>query len=123
MNKVVLSLGSNCGEREKSVRQAIGWLSRVLGDARCSTIYETPEMYGKGAPYMNAVMIAESRYDYAELNCCLKQYELRCGRDEACRQRGDVPIDIDLVIWNNAVVRTIDYSARFFRIGYEELGI
>lgn len=118
MNKLVISLGSNCGNRTNNVKQAADWLSRLLQDAACSEIYETPEIHGVGDPYMNAVIIGLSDNDYDSLNSCFKQYEIRAGRNDDARNRGEVPIDIDIVIWNDNVIRHSDYSANFFKIGY-----
>lgn len=118
MNKLVISLGSNCGDRTKNVREAANWIARLLQDTRCSDIYETPEIHGIGDPYMNAVIIGESSDDYDALNSSFKQYEILAGRDAGARSRGEVPIDIDIVIWNDNLLRNSDYSANFFQIGY-----
>lgn len=53
---VVLSLGSNCGDRERSVGEAMTWLSGILGDYMESEIYETLPVGHSGANYMNAVV-------------------------------------------------------------------
>lgn len=120
-NRLVLSLGSNCGDREANVRKAADWLGRLLSCIRCSGIYETPEVHEKGSPYMNAVVIGETAENLEAFNAELKQYELRAGRDETCRLMGLVPIDIDIVVCNDEVLRPFDYSSRFFTIGYRHL--
>ncbi len=56
-----------------------------------------------------------------ELNSAFKAYERACGRDEECRSKGLVPIDLDIVMWNGDVVREKDYKQQFFKIGWEQI--
>lgn len=114
----VLSFGSNCGDRGENVHKALDWLIRNFSESRVSEIYETPEIHGIGNPYMNAVGICKVDCSLPELIALTKEYENENGRDSACRQRGDVPIDIDIVLWNEEIVRPLDYSSSFFKIGY-----
>lgn len=123
ISQIVLSLGSNCGDRETNVREAAAWLGMHLSGMRCSGIYETPEVHGNGSPYFNAVVIGETDNDYETFNQELKHYELLAGRDDTCRRMGLVPIDIDIVVWNGDILRPFDYSARFFTIGYRTLTV
>lgn len=114
----VLSFGSNCGDRNRNVQRALDWLSLNFSDPKVSGIYETPEIHGVGNPYMNAVGSCKVECSLSELIAFTKEYENSNGRDSECRQRGDVPIDIDVVVWNNEIVRPLDYSCSFFKIGY-----
>lgn len=118
---VVVSVGSNCGDRAENVRGALEWLSAHIMDTRCSDIYETPEIHGKGSPYMNAVLVGSTPQDIAELNASFKKYELSQGRDADARAAGMVPIDVDIVVWNGEVIRPGDYAATFFKLGYGQL--
>lgn len=118
---VVVSVGSNCGDRTENVRAALEWLSSHIANTRCSDIYETPEIHGKGSPYMNAVLVGSTPLDIAELNDTFKKYELSQGRDADARAAGMVPIDIDIVVWDGEVIRSGDYAASFFKLGYSQL--
>ena len=121
MNEVWLSLGSNCDDRARNVEKASEWLPEVIESCICSHIYETPEIHGIGTPYYNAVVRGETKLDISELNRMLKEYEVLSGRDLSARERGEVPIDIDIVIWNKEIVRPKDYFHTFFQIGYSEI--
>ena len=116
--KVVLSFGSNCGDRKDNVRKALDWLCKNFSESKVSEIYETPEIHGVGNPYINAVGSCRVDCTLDEMIAHTKEYEFENGRDSACRQRGDVPIDIDVVIWNEEIIRPLDYSSSFFKIGY-----
>ena len=118
MNRIVLCIGSNMEPKRRNVEDAIRWCSGLCGDIRCSSIYETPEIHGIGAPYANAVLEAFTEYGYEDLNTLLKSYELRMGRDGHARQHGIVPIDVDIVLWNDEIIRPKDFRQSFFRIGF-----
>lgn len=118
---VWLSFGSNCGEREALISKAIKIIGESLKEVSFSDIYETPEIHGKGAPYLNAVMKGHTFKSFEIFNQELKEYEISEGRDSECRLRGLVPIDIDIVIWDSKVIRPKDFSASFFQLGYQNL--
>ena len=118
---VTLSFGSNHGDRMRNVAAAIGWFQTVATGCRVSSIYETPDVTGHGAPYMNAVASGCTELDYCALNRLAKDFEVEYGRDADCRKRGVVPIDIDIVIWKSETLRPLDFSREFFQIGYREI--
>lgn len=116
-----LSLGSNCGDRRKNVTSAMEYVQGIITVTGCSSIYETPEIHGLDRLYYNAVLRGATNMDYDDFNRLLKSFEIAAGRDEECRLKGDVPVDIDIVIWNGSVVRPKDFAQDFFRIGYREI--
>ena len=121
MISVVISIGSNCGDRDKSVEEAIAWLRHILMQVKSSEIYETPCAMKVGKPYKNGVVSGFYSGDAFQLNDLLKDKEREMGRSSECREKGDVPIDMDIVICDNEVFKEWDYRQKFFRIGYEQL--
>lgn len=120
--KVVIGLGSNHGDRYASLNRAINCLSQVLENFRCSNFYETPAIgQNTSGTYLNAVISADTTLPMQELDGLLKQLEIEAGRDEMARRRGEVPLDLDIVIYADTIVRPRDYAQSFFRIGYWQL--
>lgn len=119
LTKVILSVGSN--RSFDDVEKAVGWLRSRLIDARSSSLYMTPAIQGHGAPYVNAVVEALADVGHDDLDAEFKRYELENGRDQKSRSLGIVPVDIDIVVWDNQVVRKRDFDQSFFRIGFSEL--
>lgn len=119
--RIVVSLGSNCGDRRQKVEDAILWLAGSLADFKTSSIYETPPVGHQGSNYMNAV--AEGLIDVSvpEFEKSCKRYEEESGRDAEARLDGRVPIDIDIVIADSDILRTEDFRRGFFQIGYLQL--
>ncbi len=119
--KVVLSFGSNSGNRTANITDALEWFDSIATDCSFSSIYETPEIHGHGAPYMNAVASGFINVDFGSFERLSKLYEVKKGRDTSCRLQGKVPIDIDIVICDNDILRPLDFGCEFFQIGYKEL--
>lgn len=97
------------------------WIGSLLDDMQSSDVYETPEVHGYGASYFNAVASGKTGLELEEFNRRLKVYERDCGRTDEARIRKEVPIDIDIVIWDGEIIRPVDFSREFFRIGYEDI--
>lgn len=121
MPEVVLSLGSNCGDRRKNVEDALRRVGSVLEQAMASGTYETPCAGKEGSPYINAVLKGNYRGNIEDLEKQLKLLETGFGRTSECKAKGEVPIDIDIVMADGNILRDWDYRQKFFRIGYEQI--
>lgn len=119
--RYVIGLGSNCGHRETHLINALNSLAKISQSIYSSTHYESPAMGGGKSHYLNAVAEIESDLSTEELNMALKQIELQEGRDNIAREEGRVPLDADIVIADNVILRRKDFSQFFFKRGYEEL--
>lgn len=117
-SEAIFSIGSNCGCRHENVSKGIRWLSGLLNDFSCSTIYATPDCQGGNKEYLNAVVRGMTVLTPKEIDCLCKKYESANGRDETARKIGNVPVDIDLVIYGNDILRGKDFKCEFFQIGY-----
>lgn len=118
--EVVLSLGSNYGDRAGSLKAAIDWVSGILSNCLISSIYET-DAIGGGSPYMNAVVKGEWQGSAEELNIKCKEYERTNGRTPEARMLKRVPIDIDVVVAAGTVLRERDFRCAYFKRGINEL--
>lgn len=121
MNSVVISIGSNCKERQEAVQKSIDFLSEKLQSPRASGCYSTPASNGKDADYLNAVLVGDTHDCREKFEALLKLYEVANGRTKLCKQEGVIPIDLDLVVWNGEVVRPADFNKDYFQIGWKQL--
>lgn len=121
MNFVVLSLGSNCVERDKKMQLCIEWLYDILSDVKVSRIYENRALNGIDNNYLNAVLLGYTQDDYDTLNAKLKRFEIESGRTNDSKLIGVVPIDVDIVMWNVEIIRINDYKQAYFQIGWNEM--
>lgn len=118
LKEVVLSVGSNHGDRAREVESGIEWLKGVLTDCVSSTIYPSPDCLGGQKEYMNAVVRGKTRISPERLETMCKEYETAHGRTPEIREKGYVPIDIDIVILDGVIIRERDVRQRFFQVGY-----
>ena len=119
--EAILCIGSNCGDRVTNVTAGLEWLSGILIDFRHSYVYATPDCHGGKREYMNAVARGLTDKTPFELEMACKDYEISCGRNSAARAVGDVPVDIDLVVYDGSVLRKRDYDSEFFKKGFLSL--
>lgn len=119
--QAVFSIGSNYGDRYMNVKEGIDWLSEILCDFCTSAVYATPDCHGSQKQYMNAVVRGSTCLSPEKIVSLCKEYESSCGRDDAARAEGNVPVDIDLVIYDSVIVRPKDFAREFFKIGYRQI--
>lgn len=120
-SRITVSFGSNFGDRKKNVGNALRWFGSVAQECVLSSIYETPEIHGIGTPYMNAVATGVIKGDIEEVISMTKIFEKENGRDSDRRAKGEVPIDIDIVMRDSEILRPQDFSREFFQIGFREV--
>ena len=119
--EVVLSIGANCGDKEQSVRAARDWVADLLDDCKSSDIYLTPAVGHSTGSYANCVVAGEYSRSIETLNILCKEFEESRGRDSDCRNNGTVPVDIDIVIAGNIILREWDFRQQFFQQGFKEI--
>ena len=109
MATVYLALGSNIGERERNLREALRRLDhaaiRVL---KTSSIYETePVDYLDQAWFLNAVLVAQTDLSPTALLRALRKIESRMGSKKAFA-KGPRLIDLDILLYDDATIDTPD---------------
>lgn len=121
MNQLVLSIGSNSNDKTAQVEHCISWLKSTLSQPVCSSVYTTQALNDKDPDYLNAVLKAECDGEYECMRATFKQYEASCGRTPQSKLEGNIPIDIDIVLWNGEVIRENDFSRLFFQKGWKQI--
>lgn len=101
-----LSLGSNLGNRQRNLKQALRLLSLQVKIDKLSSIYETePVGYQEQPLFLNAVCQVSTNLSPYELLYLAKDIEHQLGRKPSFAN-APRPIDIDILIYNNEVVQT-----------------
>ncbi len=116
--RVILCLGSNTNDRRQRIIAACQWLASVMTIEAQSDIYDTPPFSGVGSDYVNTVVAISTDLTLETIDALCKEYERREGRDDTCRSRGIVPIDMDVVIYGDTIVRPHEVSRYYFQQGY-----
>jgi 2-amino-4-hydroxy-6-hydroxymethyldihydropteridine diphosphokinase len=93
---VVLSLGSNVGDRMGHLRRGLAALGTALDVAAVSPVYETDPVGGpEQGPYLNAVVLAEAVDALAALGAA-QSAEAAAGRTREVRW-GPRTLDVDVI--------------------------
>lgn len=111
-NKVLLSLGSNLGDREKNILDVIKFITNynILSDIKLSNIYETAPHGVENQPdYLNMCLSGYTKLSALKLISTLKNLEVELGRlDRGKWMEREIDIDIifyeDLVIENDSLI-------------------
>ena len=124
MNKIIVGIGSNTVDAKERVEECCNWLSEISIESRFSSVYETEAVGTLPQPnYHNCVGVLCTSQPFEELKQKFKDMEREAGRLPEHKREGKVIIDIDIVVWNNEIIRPTDLARSYMTIGMEELGI
>ena len=118
VKRVFLSLGSNLGERLANIRAALEQLGAAgIEVCRVSSFYKTePVGFGPQAWFVNCVAEVRTQLMPLRLLKTLKAVERRVGRRSGVA-KGPRPIDIDILLYENVVVRSSVLTIPHARLG------
>ena len=108
VNQVVLSLGSNLGDRAANLQHALAALieSDVLIDVAVSSVYETEPVGGPDqGPYLNAVVLGVTQLEPEDLLTAVHRIEDELGRVREVHW-GPRTVDIDILAYGREVWNT-----------------
>lgn len=102
-----LSLGSNLGDRECLLERALEKLAAAgIRPVRISPVFETQPLERRAQPwFLNMVVEAQTELLPRVLWMRIRRIELELGRRRLA-PKGPRPIDIDLLLYGEAVIRT-----------------
>jgi 2-amino-4-hydroxy-6-hydroxymethyldihydropteridine diphosphokinase len=103
MPTLYLALGSNLGDREKNLRDALARLGEFIDLARVSSIYETEPWGVRDQPwFLNLVCAGTTTLSPVDVLRRAKKIEIEMGRTEGIRF-GPRPIDIDILLYDRVI--------------------
>ena len=110
-NTVYLSLGSNLGDREANLREAIAHLGELGRVSKVSALYETEpvEVSGRQPWFLNCAASVETELTPLEFLKRLLAIELAMGRKRT-ELKGPRTIDMDIIFFGEEVLDTKELS-------------
>lgn len=112
MHTVYLSLGSNLGDREATMRRAIGLLNERAGsvDRQSSFIETEPWGFESTNKFLNMCVRLLTTLSPEQLLLATKQIERELGRTQKSvnGQYHDRPIDIDILMYDDVHIDSDD---------------
>lgn len=115
MNEALISIGSN-KDRERNLCACRQMLDRMYKDIKYSLTSVTIP-YGENykSDFLNQLVIIYTDQTKEEINSTLKLFEKELGRQVTDKITGNVVIDIDLIIWNNEILRPEDMKRSYIQ--------
>jgi len=104
MPRAFVSIGSNV-ERERRIAQAVRLLRERYGELVLSSVYESEAVGFRGDPFFNLVAGFDTDESPARLVEALRRIERDCGRERGGPRYGPRPLDLDLLLLGDGVVR------------------
>jgi 2-amino-4-hydroxy-6-hydroxymethyldihydropteridine diphosphokinase len=103
---VYLSLGSNVGDREGNLRDAISRLTSLGKVIAVSSFYETePVEFTDQAWFLNCAVALDTTQTPEELMASLLQIEQKMGRQRT-QQKGPRTIDLDILLFGDTKIHS-----------------
>lgn len=107
MYHVYLGLGTNLGQREKNLQNALEGLGQAVKITAVSPIYETEAWGVTDQPdFLNMCAAGETAMPPLQLLAFVKQAEIDLGRKPEIRW-GPRLIDIDILLYEELIVRSL----------------
>jgi 2-amino-4-hydroxy-6-hydroxymethyldihydropteridine diphosphokinase len=105
MRIAYIGIGSNLGNREENILQAVAFLSEAgIVIRERSSMHETEPWGMEDQPkFLNMVLEGETDQEPAMLLETLKRIERRIGREDTCRW-GPRVIDLDILLYDDLVI-------------------
>ena len=117
METVYLGFGTNLGDREANLKNALELLQEKVDLTQSSAIYETEPVGYLAQPwFLNMVCSGTTELDPAELLSVAKQIESQLGREENFRN-GPRHLDIDILFYGDQVIESENLLIPHPRIG------
>lgn len=122
INKAIISIGSN-KERTSNINSVIESLKEVYPTSRFSTpeITEPIDLPEGTKTFLNLVGVIQTPQTQEEFVAYLKELEKEFGRNEDDDEEGIIPMDIDLIEWNDEVLKPLDLVRPYVVAGMEEI--
>ena len=106
-----LCLGSNLGERQENLRQALTLLSQKVNLEEVSSVYETEPVGYKEQPlFLNLACRIATNLSPEELLRLAKEIENIMGRVPVGQRNAPRPIDIDILFYDDKIMETQDLT-------------
>ena len=104
-NKIILSIGSNVGNRQQNIENSLKELSRISYIKKVSSIYDSEALlFEEQENFFNLVVEVEYKKNPQHLLTDIKKIEKLIGRKETFRY-GPRVIDIDIIFFNNIEIK------------------
>lgn len=119
-NRIIIVLGSNEGA-ERNMDLACRKLEELFPVQWSEAVYTQPLRCAVRKPFLNRVGLSFTSWGIKELRECFKRIEKELGRTAESKQIGIIPMDIDLILWNDSLLKPDDWTRDYVQDGLRQL--
>lgn len=106
MHDLYIGIGSNLGDRQGNILAALQRLRGRVQITAVSSFYESEAAHGaEGPAYLNIAAALRSELDAESFKRFARDVELAVGRARASARLAPRPIDVDLLVYDGAIVQ------------------
>lgn len=116
-----IGIGSNMAPRLRRLDMALTALGEIVDIEDASAAVESDDHTGRGPAYLNMAVRCTTEMSLDELQTTLRDLERRLGRKPDSKERGEMPVDIDIVEYDGTVVSHDDFERQYFTTCYRQL--
>ncbi len=120
-NRALLCLGSNWDKERNMERAAEMLRAHFVSICFSRPVYTEPVDSPLSAMFLNRIAVLYTEESPERIRDILKDIECRVGRRPEDKSRGSVPIDIDLLRWNDQVLKAEDLTRAYVQVGVRSL--
>ena len=121
MNTAIIMLGSNV-DAENNLQLAKEKLCTIFEIVRESAVVKSkPQGENYKSEFLNKAIILSSDDNENGTISIFKDIELELGRTQHSKLKGTIPIDIDLIFWNDKLVNQDYTQFEFVRTCVDEI--
>lgn len=112
LNRTLISLGSNLGNKAANLQQAIQTIQELIGDIEFTSSFYTsaPWGYDSENQFLNACITCYTHLAPIELLDQLKQIENNLGRIKTVNGYEDRCIDLDIIFYNDQHIESVELT-------------
>lgn len=120
-NRIIMLLGSNSNAEENMQKAEVELRENFPGIKFSKPVYTDPIGTNYTTPFLNKVAVAYTGDRPEEIIVCFKLIEQVLGRTPADKHIGIIPIDIDLLQWNDQVLKKGEMKQSYVVEGVKSL--
>ena len=114
MHKIILALGSN-HEAKVNIELAIDLLLKSIKIIQSTPSYDNESTEFPISIFTNKILVCETELSYEKLNKELKNIENVCGRNNYAKTTGIIPLDIDILLYDNDRYHINDWDKPYIK--------
>lgn len=112
---IILALGSNVNQ-EQNINRAMKYLRHTFKDIRFSEMLWNPAIGILSDDFLNVVAVATTHHPLSTVNASLKYIEQQCGRSSNSKEQNLIPLDIDLLLYDNVRFHLSDWERGYIKL-------